>query len=295
MEDGPRERPFDKRHIPGYIRDQIHGLKRRVIGWSGARHIGGAVWTDHPTRGAGGIWLPNHGAIGLLAGCALMLCFTILLLDYLRRGSRTQTVFQSPARSQGSVRVTQHHPDGPSIDDSRGPVEIRKYQPDLGSSIRHRVKQKAHDKKTDLKSKISWKPVSASSSATTLVETGDKPEQDHEEHHDGLIELKQTNGTRNFHDPETGETLHLSPWKSTHDSSDEESEEEPFEKLEKGTIQRTLTEMSVGSAILGGGKAAENSLHEKAQAESKSQPQQMGDTLAGLVTTESSSVKEAFT
>ena len=222
------------------------------------------------------------------------MCLSTLLLHYLRRRSRTQAVFQSPVRSEGSVRVTHHHPDGPLIDDSRGPIQIRKHQPGCDFSVRRRIKQKAHDKKSDVKSKISWKPTTASSSATTLIGGDAEPDKVHEEHHDGLIELKQTDGTRNFLDPETGETLHLSPWKSTHDSSEEEDDEEPFEKLDKGTIQRKLTEMSIGSAMLGGGMVAEKSLQEKAQAEAKAKPQQVGDSLASLVTNESSSIKEAF-
>ena len=94
--------------------------------------------------------------------------------------------------------------------------------------------------------------------------------------------------------PDTGEIFHLSPWKSTHDSSKKEDVENPFENLEKGTVLHKTTQMSIGSAILGGGKAAETSLHEKAQAESKHRPQQMGDSLAGLVSNEPGSIKEAF-
>ena len=230
---------------------------------------------------------------GLLLGCALLLGAAALLLFHLRRTSQTEKIFQSPARTEGST-IHYRYPDGRSVKDHTGPVEIQKRQPGLGSTLRHRLKQKAHDKKTDIKSKVSWKSSSASSSAATLVVDGDEGNGEHDEHHDGLIELKQTNGTRNFLDPETGETLHLAPWKSTHDSSEEEEEQEPFEKLEKGTIQRKLTEMSIGSAILGGGTAAETSLHEKAQAEKTKQSQQMGDSLTGLVSNEPCSIKDAF-
>ena len=237
----------------------------------------------------------------LLMNCTLLKCgagfgaaaLLLFRLVCLRRTSRTEPVFQSPARTEGST-IRHLHPDGHSIEDRTGPVEIERRQPGLGSTLKHRMKQKAHDKKTDIKSKVSWHSASASSSAVTLVGDGDEGYGKHNEHHDGLIELKQTNGTRNFLDPETGETLHLAPWKSTHDSSEEEEEQESFEKLEKGTIQRKLTEMSIGSAILGGGTAAETSLHEKAQAEKRKQSQQMGDSLAGLVSNEPSSIKDAF-
>ena len=227
----------------------------------------------------------------LLLGCAVLL--SAAALYHLRRTSPTEPVFQSPARTEEST-IHHSYPDGHSVKDHTGPVEIERRQPGLGSTLRHRLKQKAHDKKTHIKSKVSWSSVSASSSAATLVGDGHEGGGEHDEHRDGLIELKQTNGTRNFLDPETGETLHLAPWKSTHDSSEEEEEQDPFEKLEKGTIQRKLTEMSIGSAILGGGLAAETSLHEKAQAEKRKQLQQMGDSLAGLVSNEPSSIKDAF-
>lgn len=228
-------------------------------------------------------------------GCIVAFGMGIILLLYLRQAPPTETVFQSPARSEGSVRITHDHPEGPLIDEPKGPIEIRRRQPSTSSLIRHRLKQKAHDTKTDIKSKVSWGPGldSGNSSAVTLVEEESDQSKEHDEHHDGLIELKQTNGTRNFFDPDTGETLHLAPWKSTHDSSDEE-EDEHLDHLEKGTIQRKLTEMSIGSAMLVGGKAAETSIHEQAQAEKKKQSQQMGDSLAGLVSSEPASIKAAF-
>ena len=225
--------------------------------------------------------------------CTVLLGAAAFLLFHLRRTSRTEPVFQAPALTAGST-IDHLYPDGRLVKHHTGPVEIEKRKPGLGPTLRNRLKQKAHDKKTDIKSKVSWTSGSASSSAITLVEGGDEGNRKHDEHHDGLIELKQTNGTRNFLDPDTGETLHLRPWKSTHDSSEEEKEQEPFEKLEKGTIQRTLTEMSIGSAILGGGTAAETSLHEKAQAEKREQSQHMGDSLAGLVSNEPCSIKDAF-
>ena len=270
-------------------------MKKKITG----RNDG--VYEISPGYNATGFWgnkpvndYSSHFSIVVLMGCIVTFGLGIVLLRYLRRPPRTETVFQSPARSDGSVRITHHHPEGPRIDESEGPIEIRRRQPSTSSLLRHRVKQKAQDKKTEIKSKISWPgSVSGNSSAVTLVGSEDDQNKQHDEHHDGLIELKQTNGTRNFFDPDTGETLHLARWKSTHDSSDEE-EEEHLDHLEKGTIQRKLTEMSIGSAMLVGGKAAETSIHEQAQAEKKKHSQQMGDSLAGLVSSEPASIKEAF-
>ena len=290
LDDGPRERPYDKRHMPSRILDQIYHLSKRMYGPQDSKTDNG-LHASHLRPTSDRPWFRR--SFFLLLGYAVLLGAAALILSHLRRRSRTETVFRSPARTEGSI-IHHHYPDGRSVEDYTGPVEIERRQPGLGSTLRHRLKQKAHDKKTDIKSKISWNSASASSSAATLVGGGDEGNGKHDEHHDGLIELKQTNGTRNFLDPETGETLHLAPWKSTHDSSEEEEEQEPFEKLEKGTIQRKLTEISIGSAILGGGMAAETSLHEKAQAEKRKQSQQMGDSLAGLVSNEPSSIRDAF-
>ena len=284
LADGPRERPYDKRNMLSHLLRQAHHRSKRKYGIEGSR-------TDNnylrPT--SDNTWFGS----GLVLGCALLLGAATLFLFHLRRTSRVEPVFQAPARTEGSI-IHHHYPDGRSVEDRTGPVKIETRHPGLGSTLRHRLKQKAHDKKTDIKSKVSWKSSSASTSTTTLVGDGDEGNGKHDEHHDGLIELKQTNGTRNFLEPETGKTLHLTPWKSTHDSTEEEVEQEPFEKLEKGIIQRKLTEMSIGSAILGGGRAAETSLHEKAQAEKRKQSQQMGDSLAGLVSNEPSSIIDAF-
>ncbi|KAL8782621.1 MAG: hypothetical protein Q9195_009611 [Heterodermia aff. obscurata] len=283
LADGPRERPYDKRHVLSSVMGQLHHLSKRMYGIQASKTDNGVRPDSAGTSFRWGLPL----AFAILFGAATLLLF------HLRRTSRTETVFQSPARTEGST-IRHLHPDGYSEEDHTGPVEIEKRQPGLGSILKHRMKQKAHDKKTHIKSKVSWSSASANSSAATLVGDGEEGHGEHDEHHDGLIELKQTNETRNFWIPETGETLHLAPWKSTHDSSEEDEEQEPFEKLEKGTIQRKLTEMSIGSAILGGGKAAETSLHEKAQAEKRKQSQQMGDSLAGLVSNEPASIKDAF-
>ncbi|KAG6988515.1 hypothetical protein G7Y79_00072g097770 [Physcia stellaris] len=296
LDEGPRERPFYKRSFNEIARRQGQRLKDKIIGWNdgifeitpGYNPTG--VWGNKPVNDRN-----SHSSRVIWMGCIVAFGIGVVLLLYLRQPSRTETVFQSPARSEGSVRIIHDHPEGPVVDEPRGPIEIRRRQPSTSLLVRHRLKQKAHDKKTDIKSKISWRPgsLSANSSAVTLVGEEDDQSKEHDEHHDGLIELKQSNGTRNFFDPDTGETLHLAPWKSTHDSSEEEDEEH-LDHLEKGTIQRKLTEMSIGSAMFVGGNAAETAIHEQAQAEKKKQSQQMGDSLAGLVSSEPASIKEAF-
>lgn len=310
LDEGPRERPFYKRSLHGIARRQRQRLKDKIIGLNDGifeitpeysatpaaykpaseahqLHVfwGSKPVNDHSSHSSQVIWM----------GCIVAFGIGVVLLLYLRQPPPTETVFQSPARSEGSVRITHDHPEGPVVDEPRGPIEVRRRQPSTKPLVRHRP---THDEETDIKSKISWGPrsLSGNSSADTLgTSVGEEDDQckGDDEHHDGLIELKQTNGTRNFEDPDTGETIHLAPWTSTHDNSDEE-EEEHLDHLEKGTIQRKLTEMGIGSAVFVGGNAAETAIHEQAQAEKKKQSQQMGDSLAGLVSSEPASIKEAF-
>ena len=62
------------------------------------------------------------------------------------------------------------------MENSRGSVEVSKRQPSAGSFIRQRLKQKAHERKTEMTSKISWKSTSGYISTVALV--ADDNEQD---------------------------------------------------------------------------------------------------------------------
>ena len=182
--------------------------------------------------------------------------------------------------TEPTVRVAQDHHEG-----TQSHVPIRYTIGD----VRQRMKHKLHEKEDSVRSKFSLHGSDASSSVTTLVNSDHIP--DGKIHDGNLIELKQTGQKRTFEDPDTGEILHLSPWKSRKQSQEDEDSDE---SLDEGEIPKRIAQMGVGSAVLGGGTAAEEQLHKKAQAESEKKPQQMGDSLAGLVTNEQLSAKDAL-
>lgn len=240
-----------------------------------------SIWNE-PTR---------HSTFTITVGLGLVVIAMCLML-LIRYQSRTETVFQSAARNEESIQVTQHYPGGPETESLSGPLELSWSIPPTGETInkvRRRLVHNIHAKEAAIKSKISLRPATASSSSSTLL--GDRLWPKASEHHDGLIELKRKNGTRNFLVPETGETLHLSPWKSRKESRDDEDEDG---ELDRGDVSRVITQMGVGSAVFGGGAAAERALHEQAQAEPNQHPRQMGDTLASLLTNEPASVGDAL-
>lgn len=230
-------------------------------------------------------------SILVIVVATIAIAFAGYVTSWLRYHPRRGTVFQSPARHEGTVEVTHHHPEGPHKESLQGPMEVMRSISPTGktiNSLRRRLMSSIHDK-GEIKSRVSLRPSVASSSGSTLVDE----DQGHEdvEHHDGLIELKRTGDTRNFFDPDTGETLHLSPWKSRKESRDDD---EGNEHLNKGAVRQTIAQMGVGSAVLGGGTAAEEPLHEHAQTKSHKHPQQMGDLLAGIVTNQPCSVGDAL-
>lgn len=202
---------------------------------------------------------------------------------HLRYQSRTETIYQSAARNEGSMQVTQHYASGSETENLSGPLELTRSIPPTGSTInnvRRRLVPNIHDREAAIKSKISLRPSLASSSTSTLFNEDRWAEE--AEHHDGLIELKRTKDTRNFLDPETGETLHLSRWKSRKESRDEKDEDED---IDKGDVHRIITQMGVGSAVFGGGTAAMQALHEKAQVKPNWHHHlQTSNTLADLAT-----------
>ncbi len=209
----------------------------------------------------------------------------------LRYQSRTEIIYRSPAKNEGSLQVTQRYAGVSETEHLSGPVEFTRSIP-IGNTInnmRRRLVHNIHDGEAATKSKISLRPSIAGSSTSTLFDEDRWAKE--AEHHDGLIELKRTKDTRKFLDPQTGETLHLSRWKSRKDSRDEKDEDG---NLDKGDVHRIITQMGVGSAVFGGGTAATKALHEKAQAEPYQQPQQMGNTLADLVTKDPASVGDAL-
>ena len=230
-------------------------------------------------------------------------------------------MFSSPARSEASVKITRHYAHGPETVSSEQPVKVTRHHIGDGSPFegvrRRTVQNTSHHLPNGEEGQVvpgwqpakntndnevnknwnnsTWEWVPHNSSASTLINgwTGSegvapsKVSVDTgagEQHHEGLIELKTSNATRNFLDPDTGEVLHLSPWKSTHDN-DPEEENSWLKQGRKGTIRRAIANMSVGSASLTSGKAVGDVMISKLEVKDPP-PQHAGDSLAGLVTNE---------
>ena len=209
-----------------------------------------------------------------------------------------ELVFTSPVRSEGTVKVTRHRPEGSETVEPEGPVQITKRKPpeDYGiGEVRRRVLRgqlRRADSGADIEEGLLGK-ANLNSSDDTLVaawsESSSKKvsiaTSSNEGLHDGLIELKPSGSTKNFLDPDTGASYHLSPWKSTH--SDDE-DEEPYlhtKPNEVGAVKHAIVKMSVGSAALANGKAIEDQVGDALQTKERI-PQQTGDCLAGEVTNE---------
>ena len=273
---GPPPRPYSKRDLEATLHKAFggsYGLGAVHAGDNGRKDWNGSTWLSTFT----------------VMVCIVLIFLAACLLYRLRYQSRTETVFQSPARNEGSVGVSQHYPEGSKTENLDGPLRVPRSIPptgDTNNSVRRRLVHKLHDEETETKGKVSWRRSIAGSSTSTVV--GDDQWTKDTENHDKLIELKRTDKTRNFLNPDTGETLHLSPWKSRKESRDDNDDNDDKQDVDKGDVLHTIAQMGVGSAVFRGGTAAEKPLHEKAQAEPHRHPQQTGDTLAGLVTNEPS-------
>ena len=217
-------------------------------------------------------------------------------------GSRPseEVVFTSPVRSEGTVKVTWHYPEGSETVEPDGPVQITRRRPrehqDIGEVRRRIIHQEISEE--DNYPGLDGGLVGLSNlntSGDTLVDAWTESNSkkvsigisSDETPHDGLIELKHTGSTKNFLDPDTGASYHLSPWKSTH--SDDEDDEPSLKAKPKveGAVKRAIVKMGVGGGALASGKAIEDQIGDALQKKERI-PQQAGDCLAGEVTNEAS-------
>lgn len=292
----PPDRPYSKRGISITLNtiERAQALKRPAI-----KHLfldSHRLWDHEHSIRSPLCWLNSivlvMVVLVILWFARLLILIPLRLLTRMRYQSRGDPIFQSPARTDPSVTIAQPDDNGEMKNNFTGRMSITTSKPPTGETVgdvRRRLKNKVHQKEDEIRSKVSWHPSDASSSLSTLVNQDHSP--DGEVQHSGLIELKREGQKRNFLDPDTGELLHLSPWKSRKQSQENEESDESFDE---GEVSKMITQMGVGSAVLGGGTAAEEQLHKKAQAESEKKPQQMGDSLAGLATSEESSAKDAL-
>ncbi len=231
------------------------------------------------------------------------------LLALLRSRTPEETGYTSTAKSEG-VRVTRYHPEGSEVVEPEGPIQIIKRHPPENQApgeIRRRINRDRYHQEDDVpidEGGLPWEPMLKNGSEDTLVAARTESNSRRvsivtgpdEGLHDGLIELKpteNTKNTKNFLNPETGDSYHLSPWKSTHDD-DEDKELLHNEKSKpEGTVKRAILGMGVGAAALANGKAIEDDIAESLQKKERI-PQQTGDCLAGEVTNEKATGKPAL-
>lgn len=112
------------------------------------------------------------------------------------------------------------------------------------------------------------------------------------EKHENLIELETEGPNKTFFVPETGEFIHLTPWKSTGDD-----EVHGLKPDGKGSSRRALAQMALGASGWAGGKNIDDQLAEELQANSKgagnkeSNHPQAGDCITGGMANETPSGK----
>ena len=142
-----------------------------------------------------------------------------------------------------------------------------------------------------------WQPInsSISSSSETLVGplAGSDPQkvsitdQSANETHEGLRELETTGDIKTYFDDETGEFIHLTPWKSPHKDDDESKGNHSGKAATNKDTMHAFVCMATGLSAWAGGKDIDDALaREIADAENKKIAQRAGDCLAGLVTNE---------
>ena len=109
----------------------------------------------------------------------------------------------------------------------------------------------------------------------------------------GLVELETTGDNKTFFDLETGEVVHLTPWKSTHNDDEEPDNDRSLKADDKGSIRSAFAHMATGGAAWAGGKDVDEVLKTRiTEVDGKIKrmrmriPHRAGDCLAGLVTNE---------
>ena len=237
--------------------------------------------------------------IGLITGF-LILAGTVLIMKRMRRKANIDGPFTSAAKSDlRHVRVTRYFSDAPEEVTSGEGYRVLKHNPDeqhyLGQ-LRQKIRSSQQSGATSQQGSVNW--TSHNSSADTLITQGSRRgsvpskvnlrhsiDNDNEEH-ENVIELPAKGKTKNFFDPNTGEYIHLAPWKST-EYEDENSDDED---ISKGEIRKAFAQMTTGAVALAGGKNIDDVFLEEmekwAVPQKQAVPQRAGDCLAGLVTNE---------
>lgn len=218
-----------------------------------------------------------------------------------RKTVEDSEVFTSPARSHW--QLTRHHSEGPKTISGQG--KVIKQGPedeDYPHSLRRHLRGSQDSGNSGFTNDSADKP-----SYTTSVDTLVAPYTDSKrpskasifdksanEKHENLMELNFNGKTKAFFKPETGEFIHLNPWKSTHNSDDESDEEKRMRAKadEKGSTHKAIGKMLAGGLSFGTGRKVEEKIGEALEKTKYHEgfrhrfhpPQTSGDALSGEVT-----------
>ena len=238
------------------------------------------------------------------ASVAVVLASTVVMgglsLVIFRRYWRTERVFTSPVRSEPSDWQWHHQEDSKTVSGQgqgyhlirRNPKDshplgqlrehIRKSQPNAVENPTGEPPWQSHNNSEETLCGP-WKNARWGTSKVSLKNDTS------EENHENLIELKTEGPNKTFFDPETGEFLHLTQWKST--GNDEVHGLRPDRK---GSIRRAFAMMTLGATGWAGGKSIDDQLAEELQANSKVVAQ-AGDGITGDMINEMPSGKPTLT
>lgn len=225
---------------------------------------------------------------------AVVLASTVIIggisLIVFRHYGTTEKVFTSPVRS--NFQFTRHHQDGPETVNGEAYRMIRRNPEDshpLGQ-LRQQIRRSQPNAVENPTGDPTWqsKDTSKAKWGTSKVslknDTSDeKPE--------NLIELETKGPNKTFFDPETGEFIHLTPWKSTG-----AEEIHGLKPDGKGSIKRAFAQMALGATGWAGGKSIDDQLVEELQTNSigvKKKPDELkaGDSITGDMLNEQPSGK----
>ena len=217
----------------------------------------------------------------LLPGVTAVLASTVVIgglsLIIFRRYWRTEGIFTSPVRSEPSEWQLHHNEDAKTVSEQgqgyrmirRNPENshplgqlrehIRKSQPNAVENPTGEPLWQSHNSSEETLSGP-WKNARWGTSKVSLKNHMS------EERHENLIELKTEGPNKTFFDPETGEFLHLEPWKST---GNNEVHGHGLRPDRKGSIRRAFAIMALGGTGWAGGKSIDDQLAEELQANSK--------------------------
>lgn len=180
---------------------------------------------------------------------AVVLASTVIIggisLIVFRHYGITEKVFTSQVRSD--FQFTRHHQEGPETVNGEAYRMIRRNPED--SHPLGQLRQQIRRSQPNAVENPTGDPIWQNDTSD------EKPK--------NLIELETKGPNKTFFDPETGEFIHLTPWKSTG-----AEEIHGLKPDGKGSIKRAFAQMALGATGWAGGKSIDDQLVEELQANS---------------------------